>query len=116
MKRMIMWIAVLLVFSTIAVALAEPGNFAGTWNINCNSYTGRMVINGDSGNYSGRMFLQGKWEDMLDLTVEGNRINFRRATADQMYWGKISGTMIHGVFNQGGKGKYQWKAHQRGAN
>ena len=116
MKRMVMgWFVMLLVLSAITVSVAEAGGIGGIWNINCNSYTGRMEIRGGNGGYSGRLFLQGKWEEMLDLTVNGDRITFRRASVDQLYRGKISGTMMNGVFSQGGTGKYPWKAHLKGA-
>jgi hypothetical protein len=116
MKRMVIgWFMVLLVISTITVSAAEADSIAGTWNVNCNSYTGRMEIRRDSGGYSGRLYLQGKWEEMLDLTVDGNRITFFRASVDQLYRGRISGTIMQGNFNQQGRGKYPWKAHLRGA-
>ena len=117
MKRSVIgWVMVLVMLSTIAVSAAEAGSIAGIWNVNCNNFTGRMDIRENGGGYSGRLFLQGKWEELIDLTVTGGRITFRRATADQMYWGKVSGTTMSGVFNQGGKGKYPWKAHLKGAN
>jgi hypothetical protein len=117
MKRMVMgWSIMLLVLSTITVSAAEAESIAGTWNVNCNSYTGRMEIRGDTGGYSGRLFLQGKWEEMLDLTVDGNLITFFRASTDQLYTGRISGTIMNGTFNQRGKGKYPWKAHLSGAS
>lgn len=117
MKRLVIWwVIVLVALSTMTVSVAAAGSIAGTWNINCNNFTGRMEIREDSGGYSGRLFLQGKWEKMLDLAVNGNKINFRRATASQRYGGIISGTTINGFFNQEGKGKYPWKAHLRGAS
>jgi hypothetical protein len=117
MKRLVIWwVIAQIVLSSITVSSAAAGSIAGTWNINCNNFTGRMEIREDSGGYSGRLFLQGKWEKMLDLVVKGDKINFRRATANQRYGGIISGTTINGFFNQDMKGKYPWKAHLRGAS
>ena len=112
MKRLVIWwVIVLLVLSTITVSTAEPYSIAGTWYVNCNSYRGRMVLREDDyGGYRGRLFLQGRWEEMLDLNVNGERITFRRATADQFYQGRISKGYIHCVFNQEGRGKYSWNA------
>ena len=87
---------------------------AGTWSISFNGYPGTMEIAAKSGGYSGRFNLHGNWEEMLDLTVDGNGISFRRASADQRYKGRISGGAMSGNFTQGGSGNYPWKADRKG--
>ncbi|MBF0463468.1 MAG: hypothetical protein HQK88_03810 [Nitrospirae bacterium] len=97
-------------FLVVMMALvAEAGSIAGTWKITFNTSHGQMEISGDNSKYSGR-FMLSVWEDMLDLTVDGNRISFRRAVADQRYTGVITGGHMSGNFTQGGIGNYPWSA------
>ena len=113
MKRLVIWwCIVLLVLSTLTVSAAEADSIAGNWTVSFNGYPGAMEIREGNGDYSGRFNLQahGNWEEMLDLRVEGNRISFRRAHADQRYSGKITGSATSGNFTQGGSGNYSWKA------
>jgi hypothetical protein len=93
----------------------HAGAITGAWNVSFNGYPGTMEIRGDSGGYSGRFNLQahGNWEEMLDLSVSGNRISFRRAAADQRYSGRITGASMSGTFTQGGSGNYPWKADRQ---
>ena len=84
-------------------------NISGKWKINFNRHLGVMEISGGSGHYSGRLKF-GSWEEMLDLTIKGNRISFRRAVADQRYQGTIGGSNMKGIFSQGGSGEYPWTA------
>ncbi|HSM28565.1 MAG TPA: hypothetical protein VK855_10740 [Thioalkalivibrio sp.] len=85
----------------------QPGN---TWAVNFNGYPGAMEISGSGGSHVGRFNLHGNWEDMLDLRIEGGRISFRRAGADQRYEGTILGNSMSGTFSQGGSGSYPWRA------
>ncbi|MEE4112147.1 MAG: hypothetical protein V2I40_04985, partial [Desulfobacteraceae bacterium] len=78
-----------------------------------NGYPGVMEISGSGGSYAGRFNLHGNWEEMLDLRIEGSRISFRRAGADQRYEGAISGSSMSGTFSQGGSGSYPWRADYR---
>jgi len=85
-------------------------HISGKWKINFNGHLGFMEISGGSGHYSGRLNF-GSWEEMLDLTIKGNRILFRRARADQRYQGTIDGSSMKGTFSQyGGSGEYPWTA------
>jgi hypothetical protein len=95
----------------------EPGTQPGsTWAVNFNGYPGAMEISVSGGNYAGRFNLHGNWEDMLDLRIEGGRISFRRAGADQRYEGTISGSSMSGTFSQGGSGSYPWRADLKGGS
>ncbi len=90
---------------------AEPA-VTGVWQLNANNYKGIMQIRHNSGEYRGQLKLEsdGKWEDMLDLRINGSAISFRRAIANQHYSGSIGNDHMKGKFNQNGAGSYNWSA------
>ena len=116
MKRLALWFCMaMLIVMGLMQGSAAANSIEGKWNVSFNGYAGVMEIRGDSGGYSGRFNLQahGNWEEMLDLSISGNRISFRRAAADQRYRGKITGNSMSGNFTQGGSGNYPWKADRQ---
>lgn len=89
--------------------------FAGTYTLVANNFSGVMQIRDNAGSYTGQMKFDdvGKWEQMLDLHINGTGISFRRANSNQRYKGTFKGGTISGVFNQDGKGSFQWQAEKR---
>jgi len=118
MKKRTMWLCmILLLLAALTPLSAAASGIEGSWNVSFNGYPGVMEIKASGGAYAGRFNLQahGVWETMLDMTVAGNYIYFRRASADQRYIGVIAGDGMSGAFTQGGSGNYPWKAEKKAA-
>ncbi|MDP2432075.1 MAG: hypothetical protein Q8O33_08590 [Pseudomonadota bacterium] len=95
---------------------AKPSQgVAGTWAINGNGYRGKLEINQQGGQLSGRVWYDthGRWETLRDVRFDGRTLTFTRPISglDQGYTGTLSGNELKGSFTQqGGSGVYPWSA------
>lgn len=90
-------------------AAASPG-IAGTWNINANSYTGKLELSERAGQLTGRVWFDAlrNWEDLRDISFDGRELRFLRPGPKQRYTGTLAGNEVHGSFDQGGSGAWKW--------
>lgn len=98
---------------------AKPGrSVAGTWAINGNGYHGKLEINQQGGQLSGRVWYDthGRWETLRDVRFDGHTLTFTRPISglDQGYSGTLSGNELKGSFTQqGGSRVYPWSAEMQ---
>lgn len=86
-------------------------SLTGTWNINANGYGGRLQFSDTEGRLAGRVWFDAHqvWEDLRDITFDGQTLRFLRPGPSQRYVGKLSGNDVRGQFDQGGSGAWNWQ-------
>ncbi|MBU1664955.1 MAG: discoidin domain-containing protein, partial [Gammaproteobacteria bacterium] len=94
------------------------GGVAGTWAINGNGHRGKLELNQQGGQLSGRVWYDslGKWEELRDLRFDGRTLTFTRPirNLDQGYTGTLSGNEFKGNFTQQGTSRiYSWSAQMK---
>ena len=84
----------------------------GVWDLNANSYAGKIEFQQDGGRITGRLWLSGYagWEELQTVSFDGVNLTFTRPIPglDQRYTGVMSAGEVHGTFDQAGTGSYVW--------
>lgn len=84
----------------------------GVWDLNANSYAGKIEFQQDGGRITGRLWLSGYagWEELQAVAFDGVNLTFTRPIPglDQRYTGVMSAGEVQGTFDQAGTGSYPW--------
>ena len=94
---------------TFSTARAET--VEGLWQIEANGYRGHFELHSNAGAWTGRSWFdaQGRWEPLIGISVDGDRLAFLRPEASQPYRGVVTRSVIAGTF-VGQGGTYSWRA------